>query len=873
MRRWPSKDGDVYTKPVCCQQSLTKFLLRFFRRLRTIVAIFKPSESSPNMPRSRQALSFSLRSLYSCPWRHMRYQVVALLCLALLWWAPLSARAQTPLAVQTTAQSSSQNTGLGSQNLISDSGLVPDPSVPGGFRFLAFAANYTSSYGNPNDETPLVHFDFGVVQSVGSFHVWNGNEPNYTWRGFRDVTLQISNDAQRWQTIHQQLRFEQAPGNDNYAGQRIALQRTVKARFVRFVCNSTWRNFGDADVAALGRVRFFAGNAGNVILDVRERGRYPVASGVVDVKAAPYFAKGDGSSDDTAALQSAINDTQGTGRAIYLPEGVYLVSAPLKFAENASYQRNGLYGRNVLRGAGVDNTTIRLQDNSLTDAAAPRAVIANGFISFFNGQVEVTTADWFHNSITDLSINIGSGNPGAKGLEFFSNNTGVVRNVKITSADGQGVIGLDLGHLDLNGPLLVKNLEVTGFQTGVRAGQTVNSQTFENITLNDQGSNAFDNNGQSVSIHKLRTRGAVPALLNRYGFATLVDAQLEGTGNASTQAAITNGEFLFARNVSSTGFAQVVKNNYGAGAQVATSFAGDYVSSGAVLSLFGNRNTSLRLPVLDTPDLPRDRAGLWANARDFRLTTETDDGPGLQRAIDSGARTVYWPANAQIVLKSLVLLRGNVERLIGMNAPTTAIPGARIRLVDGAPNTVVAEQILAISQGGDAPLFENASARSLAVVDSTTGLIGSGSGDVFLENVVGRYDLGAHRTFARQLNSEPDGTKINNVGGRLWVLGLKTERAGTLVATSLGGATEILGGLCYTTTVGSAPMFTVTDGTLSVSLAEVAYNGAPFGNLVTQVQGGLTRQLLRGQAPVRFAFLGGSALPLFVSGPELRTKR
>ncbi len=826
------------------------------------------------MPRYQQAFLSSLHRVASCPWRHLRFQVLALLCLVLAWWAPLSAQAQTPLAVQTTAQSSSQNAGLGSQNLISDTGLVPDANVPGGFRYLANSTNYTSGYGSPNDETPLVHFDFGAVQSVGSFHVWNGNEPNYTWRGFREVTLQVSNDAQRWQTINQKLRFDQAPGTDAYAGQRIVLARTVKARFVRFVCNNTWRNFGgDGDVAALGRVRFFAGNAGNVILDVRERGRYPAASGVIDVKAAPHFAKGDGSSDDTAALQSAINEGQGTGRAIYLPEGVYLISAPLKFAENASYQRNGLFGRNVLRGAGVESSTIRLKDNSFTDAAAPKAVINNGFISFFNGQVEVTTADWFHNSITDLSIDIGRGNPGAKGLEFFSNNTGVVRNVKISSADGQGVIGLDLGHLDLNGPLLVKNLEVNGFQTGLRTGQTVNSQTFENISLNEQGSTAFDNNGQSVSIRNLRTRGAVPPLLNRYGFATLVDAQLEGTGNANTVAAITNGEFLFARNISSTGFGQVVKNNYGAGAQVATSFSGDYVSSGSVLSLFGGRTTSLRLPVLETPDLPSDRAGQWVNARDFRLTTETDDGPGLQRAIDSGARTVYWPANARVVLKSEVQLRGNVERLIGMNAPTTAIPGARIRLVDGAPNTVMAEQILAVSQGGDAPLFENASSRALAVADSTTGLIGSGSGDVFLENVVGRYDLGAHRTFARQLNSEPDGTKINNVGGKLWVLGLKTERAGTLVATSLGGATEILGGLCYTTTVGTAPMFTVTDGTLSVSLGEVAYNGAPFGNLVTQVQGGLTRQLLRGEAPLRFTFLGGSALPLFVSGPALGSRR
>jgi hypothetical protein len=799
----------------------------------------------------------------------------ARLFVALGLFASVTAWAQSALPVAATAQSSSQNAGLSAQNLVSDNGLVADANVAGGFRYLAWSANYTSSYGVPNDETPLVHFDFGVPRTVGSFHVWNGNEPNYTWRGFRDVTLQTSNDGQRWQTIDMRLSFDQAPGNDSYAGQRIVLPRPVTGRFIRIVCNSTWRNFGgdNTDVAALGRVRFFAGAESTEPVPTRERGHYPAASGVINVKAAPYFARGDGVSDDTVALQRAINDWQNTGRAIYLPRGEYLVSAPLKFAENASYQRNGLFGRNVLRGSGVHHTTIKLKDNSFTDAKAPQAVIANGFISFFNGQREETTADWFHNSVTDLRIDIGSGNPGAKGLEFFSNNTGVVRNVAITSGDGQGVIGLDLGHQDKNGPLLVKNLVVTGFQVGVRSGQTVNSQTFEHVELNDQRVAAFDNNGQSVSIRGLRTRGGVPALMNRYGFATLIDSHLQGTGpDAAKAAAITNGEFLFARNVRSEGFALVVKNLLGKGADVASSFGGDYVSSGAALSLFPDRQQSLRLKVLPTPELRRERATEWANARDFRLTTETDDGPGLQRAIDSGARSVFLPGNARIVLKSEVLLRGNVDHLYGMNARITAIAGARIRVVDGTADTAVAEQFL-VNTASDAPLFENASSRTFALIDSTSGLIGSGTGDVFLENVVGRFDLGAHRTFARQLNSEPEGDKIFNRGGKLWVLGLKTERAGTSVATSFGGATEILGGLCYTTTIGSAPMFTVTDGSLSVSLAEVSYAGAPYQTLVTQVQGGISKKLMRGEAPLRFNFLGGSALPLFVSGPTAQPTR
>ena len=68
-------------------------------------------------------------------------------------------------------------------------------------------------------------------------------------------------------------------------------------------------------------------------------GRWPLASGVVNVKAFPYFAAGDGQADDTAAIQQAILDNEGRGRTIYLPEGVYLVSAPLKFSANTTNSR------------------------------------------------------------------------------------------------------------------------------------------------------------------------------------------------------------------------------------------------------------------------------------------------------------------------------------------------------------------------------------------------------------------------------------------------------------------------------------------------------------------------------------------------------
>jgi hypothetical protein len=762
--------------------------------------------------------------------------------------------------------SSSQQAGyLGPQNLISTEGLVADPAQPDNFLLRANAINFNSGYGSPNDETPLVHFDFGTTQKIKSFHVWNGNEPGYTWRGFRDVTLQYSNNAESWTSVPKRFQFKQAPGSDGYAGQRILLPHTITARFIRFVCNSTWRNFGGSDIASLARVRFYAGD---VPVPTPELvGRWPLGSGVVNVKASPYFAAGDGRSDDTAAIQQAILDNEGRGRTIYLPEGIYLISAPLKFSANTANNRNGLYGQNTLRGEDTGSTTIRLKNATLTNASSPQPVLSTGYISFLNGSSEETTADWFNNNVSDLTIDIGRGNAGAKGLEFYANNTGSVRNVRIVSGDGQGVIGLDLGHLDKNGPLLVKGLEVKGFAIGVRTALTVNSQTFENIRLIGQTQTAFDNNGQSVSIKGLITNGHVTALHNRFGTAVLVDAMLTGTGAASAASAVINGESLFARDIRSSGFARTIENNYGAGANVVGPLVGDYVSSGAALQLFSGRSSSLRLTPPPTPTLEDAPADSWANIRDFRLTTEDNDSPAFQRAIDSGARDVYLPSDARIVLKSDVLIRGNVSQIHGMQATVVASVGVTIRAVNELNSPVVVVDQFSVQSGNDSPIFVNDSARKFVLLDSEAGVRGTGTGAIFLENVVGRFEFGKHNTWARQLNAEPEGLKISNNGGRVWILGLKTERAGTLVATKGGGTTEVLGGLAYTTTPGNEPMFTVNESRLSATIGEIAYGVQPYSILVSETRQGVTRTLPRGQAPLRFPFLGGSAIPLFVGSP------
>ncbi|MEZ4270190.1 MAG: hypothetical protein R3C68_01745 [Myxococcota bacterium] len=72
-------------------------------------------------------------------------------------------------------------------------------------------------------------------------------------------------------------------------------------------------------------------------------------------------------------------------------------------------------------------------------------------------------------------------------------------------------------------------------------------------------------------------------------------------------------------------------------------------------------------------------------------------------------------------------------------------------------------------------------------------------GDVYIEDAVGLWDFTAgQRIWARQYNTESPaeyGPQTRNHGGAtLWVLGIKTERANTVVETLNGGTTEIIGG-------------------------------------------------------------------------------
>lgn len=118
------------------------------------------------------------------------------------------------------------------------------------------------------------------------------------------------------------------------------------------------------------------------------------------------------------------------------------------------------------------------------------------------------------------------------------------------------------------------------------------------------------------------------------------------------------------------------------------------------------------------------------------------------------------------------------------------------------------------------------------------------NGDLFFDDVTTdnlHFNPGQH-IWARQLNVENEGTHIINNGGKLWVLGYKTERGGTLLDTCRSGHSEILGGFSYTTTAGKlAPMFVTDNSSVFTFFTEVCYSGEPFTTLIRETANASTK--------------------------------
>ncbi len=580
---------------------------------------------------------------------------------------------------------------------------------------------------------------------------------------------------------------------------------------------------------------------------------YPPHENVVDVTHPPYLAKGDGVCDDTIAIQRALNDNVGWHRVLYFPKGTYLVSSTLTWPKSFAGHDN--WGKTILRGADKDSTVLRLADATFTDDKQPAALMwCGGFGS----------ADWFHNYIENLTFDVGRQNPGAIGLQFYSNNTGAVRDCRFVASDDSGAVGLDLGHRDMNGPLLVKNCEVIGFARGVSTSRAVNSQTFENLTLRQQRQFGFTNEGQTISIRGLVSDNVVPAV-SSYGRLMLSDATITGREDAAKQPAIVNynGGIIFLRDVKTTGYkralADLMTPDFAAayridGEDKPGSLGPNIVeySSHAQTSAFPSPVSSLRLSVKETPPTTWDDPATWAVVDAFGAdpTAQVDSADAIQKAIDSGASTVFLPGH--YISSATIIVRGKVSRILSLGGQLNY--GQRnlinFRISDGDTPVVWLEHFGHLGGGIEIDTQRTVVLRSMET-HTILGTPRSEGGEVFLEDVVGdNFRFRKQHVWARQLNIENEGTHLTNDSGDAWVLGYKTERGGTLAYTLSGGRTEILGGFSYTTTAGKlAPMFVNEESSMWVFFGEVCFNNDPYAEIIKETRNRNMKVIKRSDDP------------------------
>ncbi len=597
----------------------------------------------------------------------------------------------------------------------------------------------------------------------------------------------------------------------------------------------------------------------------------PDDAGLANVKT-NYGAKGDGMTDDTAAIKRAVAENVGRHATLYFPPGVYVVSEPIDW-KNTKGEWNAFL---AWQGAGMGQTYIYLRPGSVEFGAAekPRAVTSSGSIPGMGGSNPVTGAGnrGHNNYIMDMTFIVGQDNPGAVGVDFNASNTGAMENVRIVALD-RAVDGLRLTRAV--GCLLVKNVEIHGFDRGVRLGGDLYGSTLTNIHVQGQREVGMLNEGHTVALQRLTSVNTVPAIrsvgttghFTDAGLMVMIDSKL--TGGDSKNAAIENSAAIIVRNVSVEGYGSAIKQDEAVAVKGAS--IGEYVWPKTAKLFDGSPSQTLNLPVVDPPAVPDVPVDQWVNVTKFGVdpSSKEDQSAAIQKAIDSGAKVLYFPRGGYRVF-STVVVRGNVQRIIGyqswwLGSEGDAPTRGTLRFENTGP--------LVFERFNFRPADLQVATDQPVVLRHIMGLpevkLIHDRASVFSENAVGqRIALREGQAWrAWQLNIEVGGpaAMVENHGGTFWVLGYKTEKGNTVLRTTEGGKSEILGGLWYPAQgfgkdKEPVPAMIVEDGKMSASFSDMSKGGGTYQVLVQETRDGRTEKLPRSSLQRKWGMSGSVSL-------------
>ncbi|APW37480.1 hypothetical protein RD110_10005 [Rhodoferax koreense] len=571
---------------------------------------------------------------------------------------------------------------------------------------------------------------------------------------------------------------------------------------------------------------------------------FPADAGVIDVK--KFGARGDGVNDDTAAILAAIRAADvsfGTAwwraRIVFFPAGTYLVSDTLnKRAADGRY----LSGM-VLIGASPQTTRLRLKDRAAgyDNAASPKPVIFTSS-TLLAGQPTAGGKDYlgkgegndaYANYVENMTIDVGNGNPGAVAIDYLANNSGALRHLAIVGGSDSGAIGISMDR-KWPGPALLSDISVSGFDIGISASYTEYGVTLDKVTLAGARSIALRNRGNSLSINDMDIDADAVGVQNLDPRGLITAVNLRFSGDGTTATAIENYGAMTLRQVRTQNRAQ---------------FFGGPVAGGAVFEGVYQGNARLRsatpswaLPVKPVPVTGiTDGVESWVNVQAYGAVGDgvTDSTSAVQQALRSGASTIYFPFGSYVI-NDTVDVPASVRRIEGAmstisvkrynSAPFWLGGGIFKVAANGAPLVIERLSFDMVNKGGKLAI-EYVGAAQLVLRDIVAAGItlvdrAETGGELFAENVGGTVRIaGTSGGWIRQLNSEGNGIRVTNNGAPLWILGVKTEQNATMVATTSGGTTELMGGLIYMVNTPSAknPALTNSGGKVFASYVESSY--------------------------------------------------
>lgn len=594
-------------------------------------------------------------------------------------------------------------------------------------------------------------------------------------------------------------------------------------------------------------------------------------------------------------------------KIIYFPNGTYLVSDTISYFKEEF--RNFLSSLRYLEmncclrfmGESKDGVIIKLKDNlPAFEYGNDRPVIS--FIQGESSNIAMT------NMLENLTISVGKGNPGATGVRYFANNTGAVRNVRIISEDPEyrGNTGFSVINEKISA-CYVKNLEVIGFNYGIKVTPMVLHTTFEHITLKHQKRVGFYAGNTVIAIRDLKSENEVPALKidGKIGIVALTDAELKG-GNPLETAIRYNYGQCFLRNIRAEGYEYILRKdmNFMRDESV-KDYLDEYCSHGPKMLFEQDIPKSLNLPVPDAPEVPWDDPKDWVSVNSFGAKGDgvTDDTEAIRAAMNCGKPVVYFNSGRYLI-NDVIEIPTHVRRVNFMYGDLAS--GEKLckmrdtgafKVVGDSDKPLIIEDLFAFEKFfGFMTFLEHASKRTVVLSDvhvqtasiyfnTVTG------GKVFMENTggtIGGIPGAGNRTeplpgeekfpydrtrpifyfknqqvYCRQINPERGLHEVINDGGTLWVMGCKTEEEGTAYGTLNGGSTEVIGGI-FTIGLGKEhPAIINNESSVSIFAGTSGMNiNQTWPIAVREIQNGEVKELKRGDCPP--IFMESYTIPLYI---------